>query len=225
MGRSTFKTGAPSDRRHDVEFPTGTQAGRQLGVIAVIVLVWSLLLAGYVSLSGEPAKEVVSEAPPPTEAATATATTAAPSPTETATRASATATDEEPSPTASEPAEEAPSATSPPPPTTTPPPEPTDPPPAPEPAVSFAENVLPIFESRCVQCHGESRISGGLRLDSYQAATAASESGPSIVPGDAAQSLLVDLIVSGDMPRRGPTLTPVEIQTITDWVNGGALDN
>ena len=225
MGKSTFKTGKPSGRRRDLQSPTASQVLRQLGVIALVIVVWSLLLVGYVSLTGEDAEQGVSQAPTPTMAPVAAATTAAtsdeeaaPTATESAEEApSATPSEEEPVSTATESAEIAPSAT--------PPPEPTEAAPAPESAISFAGEVLPIFNSRCVQCHGESRTRGGLRLDSYQAAMASSESGPSIVPGDAAHSLLVDLIVSGDMPRRGPTLTPAEIQTITDWVNAGAPDN
>ena len=46
-----------------------------------------------------------------------------------------------------------------------------------------------------------------------------------VVPGDAANSYLVELIVSGEMPRRGPTLLPAEIEAIREWIDAGALDN
>ena len=98
----------------------------------------------------------------------------------------------------------------------------------PEPAgsdLSFAQDVLPMFESRCVQCHVNSRSEGGLLLNTYQAVMAGSSEGVVVVSGKAADSLLVELIVSGRMPRRGPTLIPSEIATITRWVDGGALDN
>jgi hypothetical protein len=36
---------------------------------------------------------------------------------------------------------------------------------------------------------------------------------------------LVTLAASGKMPKRGPKLTPIQIQVLTDWVNAGALDN
>jgi hypothetical protein len=52
-----------------------------------------------------------------------------------------------------------------------------------------------------------------------------SENGPVIVPGDSDNSLLVDLVASQEMPKRGPKLTPSEVQLLTDWVNQGALDN
>ena len=54
---------------------------------------------------------------------------------------------------------------------------------------------------------------------------AGSENGQVVTPGNAADSKLVDLIVSQKMPKRGPKLTPPQVQLITDWVNQGALDN
>jgi hypothetical protein len=54
---------------------------------------------------------------------------------------------------------------------------------------------------------------------------AGSENGLVIVPGDAENSLLVELVATQEMPKRGPKLTPPQVQIITDWVNQGALDN
>jgi len=54
---------------------------------------------------------------------------------------------------------------------------------------------------------------------------AGSDNGPVVIPGDVKNSLLVELITTQEMPKRGPKLTPLQIQLITDWVNQGALDN
>jgi hypothetical protein len=54
---------------------------------------------------------------------------------------------------------------------------------------------------------------------------AGSDNGAVIIPGNADESLLVDLIVNNEMPKRGPQLTPPQVQLIIDWVNQGALDN
>jgi hypothetical protein len=54
---------------------------------------------------------------------------------------------------------------------------------------------------------------------------AGSDNGPVIAPGDAANSLLVEMVATQKMPKRGPKLTPPQVQLITDWVNQGALDN
>ena len=106
----------------------------------------------------------------------------------------------------------------------------TDPAAATEPSasgatVSFANDVLPILQSRCVNCHGGNEIEEGLLLRSHAEVMAGSDNGTVVTPGDAANSLLVELVATMEMPKRGPKLTPPQIQIITDWVNQGALDN
>lgn len=91
--------------------------------------------------------------------------------------------------------------------------------------VSFANDILPILQSRCVNCHGGDRIEEGLLMRSHAELMAGSDNGPVIVPGDANGSLLVELVVNREMPKRGPKLTPPQTQLIVDWVNQGALDN
>jgi len=91
--------------------------------------------------------------------------------------------------------------------------------------VSFATDVLPIIESRCINCHGGNRTEEGLDLKTHASILAGSENGLVVLPGDAANSLLVEMVVAQKMPKRGPKLTPPQLQLITDWVNQGALDN
>lgn len=124
--------------------------------------------------------------------------------------------------------EVAPTQTAKPSPTTAPTETPTEAPtaaPSESAAVSFASDVFPIIESRCVNCHGGERVEEGLLLRSYDEIMAGSDNGQVIVPGDAANSLLVQLVTENKMPKRGPKLTPVQVQTITDWVNLGAQNN
>ena len=92
-------------------------------------------------------------------------------------------------------------------------------------AVSFSEDVLPIFEARCQRCHGPGRAEVELRLHSYDDVLAGSSNGPVVVPGSAETSYLVDLIESGNMPLGSAKLPDAEIQTIIDWINTGAPDN
>ncbi|HLO17478.1 MAG TPA: c-type cytochrome domain-containing protein [Anaerolineales bacterium] len=92
-------------------------------------------------------------------------------------------------------------------------------------AISFAHDVLPIMESRCVSCHGENRIEKGLDLKTYDSLMAGSQNGLVVSPGDAVDSKLVELIVNQKMPKRGPKLTAPQIDLITQWVNQGALNN
>jgi len=91
--------------------------------------------------------------------------------------------------------------------------------------VSFSQDVLPILQGNCSRCHGDSRQSGGLDLSSYTSMMAGGRTGASILPGDAANSLLVQMIASGKMPKSGLKLSSQQIQTITDWINAGAMDN
>jgi mono/diheme cytochrome c family protein len=91
--------------------------------------------------------------------------------------------------------------------------------------VSFAADILPIFESRCVSCHGGNRTEEGLSLRTYADVMTGSEHGAVITPGNATNSGLVEMVVTQEMPKRGPKLTPDQIQLLIDWVNQGALDN
>lgn len=92
-------------------------------------------------------------------------------------------------------------------------------------AVSFANDVLPILQSRCANCHGGERTQKGLNVTTFENLMAGSENGSVIAPGNADASKLAELIVSQKMPKRGPQLTPPQIQIILDWINQGALDN
>ncbi len=92
-------------------------------------------------------------------------------------------------------------------------------------SVSFATDVLPLLDSRCVSCHGGDRTSEGLSLKSYAELMAGSENGPVVAAGDAANSLLAQLVSEGKMPKRGPKLTPAQVQAIIDWINQGAQNN
>lgn len=103
-------------------------------------------------------------------------------------------------------------------------PLPTEPAAAPG-AISFAADILPILESRCVNCHGGNKTEKGLDLKSYEALMNGSEKGPVLVAGDAANSPLATLISNGKMPKRGPKLTPEQIELIIAWINAGALNN
>ena len=107
---------------------------------------------------------------------------------------------------------------------------PTEPPteaPAEDPAgeISFANDVFPILDSRCITCHGGDRIEGELVMLSFDELMAGSENGLVIIPGDPENSTLVDLVSSQKMPKRGPKLTPPQVQLITDWVTVGAPNN
>jgi len=91
--------------------------------------------------------------------------------------------------------------------------------------VSFANDILPIIQSRCINCHGGDRTEEGLVLKTHADLMAGSNNGFVVTPGNAADSLLVELVATQKMPKRGPKLTPPQVQLITEWVNQGAQNN
>jgi len=96
---------------------------------------------------------------------------------------------------------------------------------APVSSVSFANDVRPILQSRCLICHGGQRTEKGLNISTYDHLLAGSEKGPVLVPGDATNSKLIQLIEQGKMPKRGPKVTPDQLAVLIEWVNAGALNN
>jgi hypothetical protein len=92
--------------------------------------------------------------------------------------------------------------------------------------ISFANDIIPIIQSRCVTCHGGDRgTEEGLDMTTYINIMAGSDNGPVVLAGDAGGSLLVEMLVQNKMPKRGPKLAPPQVQLIIDWVNQGALNN
>ena len=104
--------------------------------------------------------------------------------------------------------------------------EPTEAPAASSGEISFANDIQPLLNSRCQACHGGDRgTEEGLDMTSYANLMAGSDNGPVIIAGDADGSLLVEMLVKQKMPKRGPKLTPPQVQLIIDWVNQGAMNN
>jgi hypothetical protein len=62
-------------------------------------------------------------------------------------------------------------------------------------------------------------------MHSHETLMKGSWNGTVIEPGDAEESYLVELIVSGEMPKKGPRLLPAEIEAIIAWIEAGAPNN
>jgi len=90
---------------------------------------------------------------------------------------------------------------------------------------TFELKVRPILAATCVKCHGPTKQSAGLRLDSRESMLAGGDSGPALVPGDPSESLLIQVVRHlDDVPAMPPTkpLKPDEIKALTAWVEAGA---
>ncbi len=90
-------------------------------------------------------------------------------------------------------------------------------------------DVLPIFQARCVVCHGKREQRGGLDLRTRETRLAGGDSGPLLVPGSPDASLIIQKIEAGEMPPpdmqydyavRNPT--DAEVAKLRQWVASGA---
>ena len=77
----------------------------------------------------------------------------------------------------------------------------------------------------CNDCHGGRQIKEGLDLRTYEGVMTGSFNGTVLIPGNSADSLLVQQLINGKMPKRGAKLTPAQIKIISDWIDAGASNN
>jgi mono/diheme cytochrome c family protein len=92
-------------------------------------------------------------------------------------------------------------------------------------APSYTIDVLPIFEVRCVACHG---TAGGWDATTWAAAVGSGDNAPVVIPGDAANSSLAQMMLGTHpdgtlMPPDG-VLPDALVQLVVDWIEGGALE-
>ncbi len=99
--------------------------------------------------------------------------------------------------------------------------------------VSFTEDIYPIFELRCLECHqpgGTGYEANGLDLRSYDGLMKGTKDGPIVVPGSAFTSNLIAVIdgrteASKRMPHNRKRLSKSERLLLRFWVSQGAKDN
>jgi hypothetical protein len=92
----------------------------------------------------------------------------------------------------------------------------------------YAKRIHPVFNAKCVGCHGSANEKGGLRLDSYTDLMHGGKDGAVILPGKPEASMLLArvMLAPGDshfMPAEGRTpLTSEEISWLRGWIRAGA---
>ena len=88
----------------------------------------------------------------------------------------------------------------------------------------FESKVRPLLTAKCQRCHGDKLAEAGLRLDSRRSMLAGSDTGPVVVPGDAAKSRLVAAVRHADGLAMPPDekLSGDEVATLEAWVAAGA---
>lgn len=128
-------------------------------------------------------------------------------------QASPPKTESEPKPPAKEPAAQVAAA-----------PKPLTPEPAVKPAgkaALFAQDILPIFQSKCFTCHGNGKKKGGLDLRTLESVKRGGDSGAGVVAGKSDRSTVWEWIADDRMPPSKNKLTAAEKARVRDWIAQG----
>jgi hypothetical protein len=94
----------------------------------------------------------------------------------------------------------------------------------------FESKIRPVLAEHCYKCHsaGAEKIKGGLTLDTRDGVARGGDSGPALVPGKPADSLLIKAVRYDDtdlqMPPGDKKLPDQAIRDLEQWVAMGAPD-
>lgn len=91
----------------------------------------------------------------------------------------------------------------------------------------FEAKIRPVLLGTCFRCHGDSKTSGSLKVDSREALLKGGDSGPAIVPGKPETSLLIRAIqrqdgVAAMPPEKKHALRTDQVADLVSWVKSGA---
>ena len=96
-----------------------------------------------------------------------------------------------------------------------------------EPTISFSQQIAPLFQAKCQMCHNQTTALGGWDSSTYESVTTSGNSGPVVIPGSVANSILAQFVSGSQgkiMPPSGK-MSDTEVQIILDWIAAGALEN
>ncbi len=90
--------------------------------------------------------------------------------------------------------------------------------------IDFESEILPLFQERCLDCHGEETAEANLRLDTMAFVLRGGDSGEATVrPGDAMASYLLQRVTSENdeerMPPDGEPLDEDEVARLRMWID------
>ncbi len=95
--------------------------------------------------------------------------------------------------------------------------------------IDYTTQVKPTLVSKCIACHGALKQESGLRLDAASLIRRGGDSGPVVVAGNAAESLLIGRVSSEHLAERmppadeGEPLTGAQVAILESWINQGAV--
>ncbi|MFM7058707.1 MAG: DUF1553 domain-containing protein [Planctomycetota bacterium] len=85
----------------------------------------------------------------------------------------------------------------------------------------FDQQIAPLLAARCLECHHGTDAQAGLDLSSRTRVLKGGDSGPAMVPGNVDESLLLQRVLTDEMPPQKP-LTDAEKTQLTNWIREGA---
>ncbi len=94
--------------------------------------------------------------------------------------------------------------------------------------VDYETEIKPLLAQKCFACHGALKQRARLRLDAAPLIRKGGKSGPIVVPGDAAASLLIRRVAAKDPEDRmppegeGEALTDGQVKLLRAWITQGA---
>lgn len=108
--------------------------------------------------------------------------------------------------------------------------------------VSFSDDVQPILQASCVECHnqtGEGAVASNFSVVDYASVMKGTGFGPVVIPGSSISSTLYLVIAGKTSPEirmpphhneslaegRGAQLSADQVETIARWIDQGARDN
>ncbi|MDF2441275.1 MAG: hypothetical protein JWN98_2259, partial [Abditibacteriota bacterium] len=91
--------------------------------------------------------------------------------------------------------------------------------------VDYIKDIHPLLQEACGSCHLNGKKQGGFQLDTRASILQGGGSGPAVVVGNSAKSLMIDLVTSHDpermMPLGGDPLTPKHVALLRTWIDQG----
>ena len=93
--------------------------------------------------------------------------------------------------------------------------------------VTYDDQVLPVFQQSCLNCHNPDKAKGGLDLSTFSGAMKGGSGGKIAEPGDAGSKLIAVVTHSAEpkMPPEGEKLGGAQIDILKAWIEGGLLEN
>ena len=88
--------------------------------------------------------------------------------------------------------------------------------------VDFAHDVAPILKAHCAECHGDEEAEGGFSINTRDLILDAEAA----VPGNAAESWMIELVTSDDVliqmpPKKRPRIPAEAVATLRAWIDDG----